>query len=236
VTSEGPGHHNSVPDARAPDPGVHTGDQRAAGSFDRVRTGSAAGLGGSPLSRILTTVGGAKAIAAIIVLITALTYLEAAVGKLASDLARRARENEVVQWLTTARVLGPLIATPIAVMAPPMSRSVGKLAAWPELTPRSTLPTAISASATLRERGAPCGGCRSSGPSEPETPRRGPPKHLARGADGTQADEAVASRAGEQVGADRLSIDESTSPTKSPIAFNHRGVEHGSPCSRRRPL
>ncbi len=52
-------------------------------------------------------------------LIAALTHLEAEIRKLDTKIARRAKENEVARPLMTAPGIGPLIATSIAVLAPP---------------------------------------------------------------------------------------------------------------------
>jgi transposase len=53
------------------------------------------------------------------VLVGALTHLEAEIGRLDAEITRRAKENEVAQRLMTVPGIGPLIATAIAVLAPP---------------------------------------------------------------------------------------------------------------------
>lgn len=61
----------------------------------------------------------ADAIATPKVLVSTLTHLEAEIGKLDAEIARRAKENEVARRLMTVPGIGPLIATAIAVLAPP---------------------------------------------------------------------------------------------------------------------
>ena len=53
------------------------------------------------------------------VLVAALAHLEAEIGKLDAEIARCAKENEVARRLMTVPGIGPLIATAIAVLAPP---------------------------------------------------------------------------------------------------------------------
>lgn len=50
-------------------------------------------------------------------LVSALTQLEAEIGKLDADIARRAKENDVARRLMTVPGIGPLIATAIATLA-----------------------------------------------------------------------------------------------------------------------
>lgn len=80
----------------------------------------------------------ADAIATLKVLVGALTHLEAEIGRLDAEIARRAKENEVARRLMTVPGIGPLIATAIAVLAPPpeMFRKARDFAAWLGLTPR----------------------------------------------------------------------------------------------------
>ena len=80
----------------------------------------------------------AEAIATLKVLVTALVDLEAELGKLDSEIARRAKENEVARRLRTVPGIGPLIATAFAVLAPPPEtfRCARDFAAWLGLTPR----------------------------------------------------------------------------------------------------
>ena len=80
----------------------------------------------------------ADAIATLKVLVGALTQLEAEIGKLDAEIARRAKEDEVARRLMTVPGIGPLIATAIAVLAPPPDtfRKARDFAAWLGLTPR----------------------------------------------------------------------------------------------------
>ena len=72
------------------------------------------------------------------VLIAALAHLEAEIGKLDAEIARRAKENDVARRLMTVPGIGPLIATAIAVLAPPPEtfRKGRDFAAWLGLVPR----------------------------------------------------------------------------------------------------
>jgi transposase len=80
----------------------------------------------------------ADAIATLKVLIEALTHLETEIGKLDAEITRRAKENDVARRLMTVPGIGPLIATGIAVLAPPPEtfRQARDFAAWLGLTPR----------------------------------------------------------------------------------------------------
>lgn len=85
----------------------------------------------------------ADAIATLKVLVAALAHLEAEIGKLDAEIARRAKENELARRLMTVptleqRGIGPLIATAIAVLAPPPEtfRKARDFAAWLGLVPR----------------------------------------------------------------------------------------------------
>jgi transposase len=80
----------------------------------------------------------ADAISTLRVLVAALGHLEAEIGKLDAEIARRAKENEVARRLMTVPGIGPLIATAIAVLAPPPEtfRKARDFAAWLGLTPR----------------------------------------------------------------------------------------------------
>ncbi len=71
-------------------------------------------------------------------LVAALTHLEAEIEKLDVEFARLARENEVARRLMTVPGIGPLIATAIAVLAPPPDtfRRGRDFAAWLGLVPR----------------------------------------------------------------------------------------------------
>jgi len=72
------------------------------------------------------------------VLIAALAHLEAEIGKLDAEIDRRAKENDVARRLMTIPGIGPLIATAIAVLAPPPEtfRKARDFAAWLGLVPR----------------------------------------------------------------------------------------------------
>ena len=61
----------------------------------------------------------ADAIPTLKVLVAALAQLEAEIGKLDTEIARRAKENELAWRLMTVPGIGPLIATAIATLAPP---------------------------------------------------------------------------------------------------------------------
>jgi transposase len=80
----------------------------------------------------------ADAIPTLKALIAALMHLEAEIAKLDTEIARRAKENEVARRLMTVPGIGPLIATAIAVLAPPPEtfRKARDFAAWLGLVPR----------------------------------------------------------------------------------------------------
>lgn len=80
----------------------------------------------------------ADAIATLKVLVAALTHLEREIGQLDAEIAQRAKENEVARRLMTVPGIGPLIATALAVLAPPPGtfRKARDFAAWLGLTPR----------------------------------------------------------------------------------------------------
>jgi transposase len=59
------------------------------------------------------------AIATLKVLVAVLSHLEAEIGKLYAEVTRRVKENELARRLMTVPGIGPLIATAIAVLAPP---------------------------------------------------------------------------------------------------------------------
>ncbi len=72
------------------------------------------------------------------VLVGTLAQLDAQLGKLDAEIARRAKENAVARRLMTVPGIGPLIATAIAVLAPPPEtfRRGRDFAAWLGLVPR----------------------------------------------------------------------------------------------------
>ena len=80
----------------------------------------------------------ADAIATLKVLVAALIHLETEIARLDAEIARRAKENEVARRLMTVPGIGPLIATALAVLAPPPGtfRKARDFAAWLGLTPR----------------------------------------------------------------------------------------------------
>ena len=80
----------------------------------------------------------ADAIPTLKVLIAALAQLEAGIGKLDAEIARRAGENELARRLMASPGIGPLIVTAIATLAPPPEnfRKARDFAAWLGLTPR----------------------------------------------------------------------------------------------------
>ena len=67
-----------------------------------------------------------------------LVNLDAEVGELNAEIARRAKENDVARRLMTLPGIGPLIATASAVLAPPPEtfRKARDFAAWLGLVPR----------------------------------------------------------------------------------------------------
>ncbi len=80
----------------------------------------------------------ADAIPTLKALIMALMHLEAEIAKFDAEIARRAKENDVARRLMTVPGIGPLIATAIAVLAPPPEtfRKARDFAAWLGLVPR----------------------------------------------------------------------------------------------------
>ena len=80
----------------------------------------------------------ADAIATLKVLVAALIHLETEIARLDAEIARRAKEDEVARRLMTMPGIGPLIATALAVLAPPPGtfRKARDFAAWLGLTPR----------------------------------------------------------------------------------------------------
>ena len=80
----------------------------------------------------------ADAIPTLKVLIAALAQLEAEIGKLDTEITRRAKGNDLARRLMTVPGIGPLIATAIATLAPPPEnfRKARDFAAWLGLVPR----------------------------------------------------------------------------------------------------
>jgi len=72
------------------------------------------------------------------VLITALAHLDEEIGRLDAEIGRQAKENDVARRLMTIVGIGPVIATTIAVLAPPPEtfRKARDFAAWLGLVPR----------------------------------------------------------------------------------------------------
>lgn len=72
------------------------------------------------------------------VLVAALAHLETEIGALDAEIARRAKENDVARRLMTVPGIGPLIATALAVLAPPPDTfsKARDFAAWLGLVPR----------------------------------------------------------------------------------------------------
>jgi hypothetical protein len=80
----------------------------------------------------------ADATATLKVLVGTLTHLETEIDKRDAEITRRAKENGVARRLMTVPGIGPLIATAIAVLAPPPEtfRKARDFAAWLGLVPR----------------------------------------------------------------------------------------------------
>jgi transposase len=80
----------------------------------------------------------AEGMATLKVLVTTLVHLEEEIRSSMSRSTGRAKENEVARRLMTVPGIGPLIATALAVLAPPPEtfRSARDFAAWLGLTPR----------------------------------------------------------------------------------------------------
>lgn len=155
----------------------------------------------------------ADAIPTLKVLVATLAHLETEISKLDAEIARCAQDNEVARRLMTVPGIGPLIATAIAVLAPP--RDVPQGARFCGLA-RPHTPSAFH-----RRQAAPWGHdkdgrtvfaappdhWRQQRHHQTPCPCCGPAGNLAgRDAD-AQAAAAGAGRAGEQDGADRLGSD-----------------------------
>ena len=78
------------------------------------------------------------AIATLKVLVATLSHLQEEIGKLDGEITRRAKANDVARRLMTVPSIGPLIATAIAVLAPPPEtfRKARDFAAWLGLVPQ----------------------------------------------------------------------------------------------------
>ena len=78
------------------------------------------------------------AIATLKVLVATLSHLQEEIGKLDGEITRRAKANDVARRLMTVPGIGPLIATAIAVLAPPPEtfRKARDFAAWLGLVPQ----------------------------------------------------------------------------------------------------
>ncbi|WP_299912365.1 IS110 family transposase [uncultured Paracoccus sp.] len=100
--------------------------------------------GAANASKLVAIVGDPKsdlpadAIRSLKALIAALAHLEAEIGKLDAEIARRAKENDVARRLMTVPGIGPLMATAIAVLAPSPEtfRKARDFASWLGLVPR----------------------------------------------------------------------------------------------------
>ena len=78
------------------------------------------------------------AIATLKVLVATLSHLQEEIGKLDGEITRRAKANDVARRQMTVPGIGPLIATAIAVLAPPPEtfRKARDFAAWLGLVPQ----------------------------------------------------------------------------------------------------
>ena len=79
-----------------------------------------------------------QAVTTLRVLVDVITGFDVEIAKLDAEISRRAKENEVARRLMTVPGIGPLIATAIAVLAPPPDtfRKGRDFAAWLGLVPR----------------------------------------------------------------------------------------------------
>ena len=71
------------------------------------------------------------------VLVDVLRHLDERIAELDAEIVRRARQDEVARRLMTIPGIGPLIATALAMLAPPPEhfRCARDFAAWMGLTP-----------------------------------------------------------------------------------------------------
>ncbi|MEO8723754.1 MAG: IS110 family transposase, partial [Sphingobium sp.] len=106
--------------------------------------GQIAPKGAANISRLIAIVDDpdsglpTQAVATLRVLVDALVGFDAQIAKLNAEISHRAKENEVARRLMTVPGIGPLIATAIAVLAPPPEtfRRGRDFAAWLGLVPR----------------------------------------------------------------------------------------------------
>jgi transposase len=106
--------------------------------------GQVAPKGAANISRLIAIVDDPRsglpvqAVATLRVLVDALASFDAQITKLNTEISHRAKENEVARRLMTIPGIGPLIATAIAVLAPPPEtfRRGRDFAAWLGLVPR----------------------------------------------------------------------------------------------------
>lgn len=95
-------------------------------------------------------------------LISALSQLEAEIRTLDTEIARRAKENEVARRLMTVPGIGPLIATAIATLAPSPRLSATLVILRPGSgSHHDNIPLAANSGSEPRRRWAndPCGAC-----------------------------------------------------------------------------
>lgn len=150
-------------------------------------------------------------------LIAALTHLETEIAKLDAEITCRAKENEVARRLMTVPGIGPLIATAIAVLAPPPEtfRKARDFAAWLGVRPVSrtgrvpvrTAPAAFDRRQATSPSNDQNGRTIPATPADPwrqqrhhQAPRpcRGASRYLAGGDAVAQATNAGACRTGQQ--------------------------------------
>ena len=150
----------------------------------------------------------AEAVATLTVLVATLSHLEAGIGKLNAGIERRAKEDAVARRLMTVPGIGPLIATAIAVLAPPptMFRKARDFAAWPGLVPRQHSTGGkqrLGATTKMGERSLRrlARSLRQQRHHQRALPCGGATVHMARRHADAQAANAGAGRAGEQNGA-----------------------------------
>ena len=156
----------------------------------------------------------ADAVATLTVLVAALSHLEAEIGMLNAEIERRVKEDAVARRLMTVPGIGPLIATAIAVLAPPPEtfRKARDFAAWLGLVPRQHSTGGkqrLGATTKMGERSpAPIADHRrQQRDHQTPCPCFCPTGHMARRNVDAQATDAGACRIGKQNGADCLGSD-----------------------------